>query len=210
MAIAYVNGNIYTMKCEGDSCSAFVVQDGKFLYCGSDEEAKKLVGDGAVVDLEGRTVLPGMIDTHQHVFSYARDLMKLNLKGARSLEQLKRMICERAQETPAGQWILGTGFNQEEFDIPVLPSKADLDEVCPDHPIIITRYCLHINVANSKALEEGGIRKGFIPKVANTVEFDAMGEPTGVLWDQACYRKLVLIEINRCLIPDSAVCLFTL
>lgn len=185
MEVAYVNGNVYTMKEEGDKCSAFVVRDGKFLYCGTDEEAKRLADGGKVVDLKGAVVLPGMIDTHQHVFSYARDLMKLNLKAAKSLGELKEMIRKRAEETLDGQWILGTGFDQERFDVPVLPSRKDLDQVCPDNPIIITRYCLHINVANSKALEAGGIKKGFLPKVAGTVEFDESGEPTGVLWDQA-------------------------
>ena len=88
MATAYINGKIYTMKAEGDTISAFVVEDGKFLYCGTDEEAKRIVGDGEIVDLQGAPVLPGMIDTHQHVFAYARDMRKLNLKNATSLAQL--------------------------------------------------------------------------------------------------------------------------
>ena len=79
MADAYVNGRIYTMKEEGDIVSAFVVEDGKFIYCGTDEEARRLCGDGTVTDLQGRTVLPGMIDTHQHLFAYGRDLLKLDL-----------------------------------------------------------------------------------------------------------------------------------
>lgn len=185
MAAAYVNGNIYTMTGEGDTCSAFVVEDGRFLYCGSDEEARRRVPDDRVVDLNGAAVLPGMIDTHQHVFSYARDLTKLNLKQAASLQELKDAICKRAENTPKGQWILGTGFDQEKFAHAELPTRQDLDEACPGHPLIITRYCLHINVANSLALEKGGIRKGFIPGTAHTVEFDADGEPTGILWDQA-------------------------
>lgn len=187
MDTAYLNGTIYTMKEENDKCSAFVVRDGKFLYCGDNEEAEKIAraGNGSVVDLKGAVVLPGLIDTHQHVFAYARDLMKLNLKSARSMEELKEMIRRRAEKTPKGQWILGTGFDQEAFDRPVLPTRRDLDEACPDHPLIITRYCLHINVANSLALEAGGIQKGFVPKVDKTVEFDEYGEPTGVLWDQA-------------------------
>lgn len=187
MDTAYINGKIYTMRKEGDTCSAFVVRDGKFLYCGSDEKAEYLAktGGGQVVDLKQAAVIPGMIDTHQHVFAYARDLMKLNLKEVRSLEELKEAIKKRAEQTPAGQWILGTGFDQETFDVPALPSRTDLDEACPDHPLIITRYCLHVNVANTKALEAGGIRKGFVPKVEGTVEFDRDGEPTGVLFDQA-------------------------
>lgn len=84
MATVYVNGTVYTMRHEGDQCTAFVVDDGKFMYCGTDEGARAF-GEGCqLVDLKGKTVIPGMIDTHQHLFAYARDLLKLNLKGAGS------------------------------------------------------------------------------------------------------------------------------
>ena len=74
MATVYVNGTVYTMRHEGDQCTAFVVEDGKFMYCGTDEGARAF-GEGCqVVDPKGKTVIPGMIDTHQHLFAYARDL----------------------------------------------------------------------------------------------------------------------------------------
>ncbi len=185
MATAYINGTIYTMRAEGDRCEAFVVDDGKFLYCGTEAEARRLSG-GNVVDLAGATVLPGMIDTHQHLFAYARDRLKLNLKKAESFEQLLKLIHQRAQETPAGQWILGVGFDHEKFtDRKALPTKEELDRACPDHPLLITRYCLHVNVANSLALKAGGIGPGFRPKVEGTVEFRPDGQPTGTLLDAA-------------------------
>ena len=186
MATAYINGKIYTMKAEGDLCSAIVVEDGKFLYCGTDEEAKRIAEGGEVVDLHQAPVLPGMIDTHQHLFAYARDRLKLNLKKAESLEQLLEMIRQRAEETPDGQWIVGAGFDHERFiDRKELPTKEELDRVCPNNPLIITRYCLHINVANSLALKAGGIGPGFQPKVPGTVEFGPDGQPTGTLRDAA-------------------------
>ena len=186
MATVYVNGTVYTMRHEGDKCTAFVVDDGKFMYCGTDEGARAF-GEGCqVVDLKGKTVIPGMIDTHQHLFAYARDLQKLNLKRAGSKKELLEMIRERASHTPAGEWILGTGFDHEKFtDQKELPTREELDLVCPDHPLIITRYCLHVNVANSLALKAGGIGRGFQAKVEGTVEFDENGEPTGTLRDQA-------------------------
>lgn len=193
MKKAFVNGTVYTMKAENDVCSAFVVEDGKFIFCGSDEEAKAIAGDSEVVDLEGKPVLPGFTDTHQHVLSYARDLHKLNLKNVTSVEELKRLIQEKAATLEKGEWIQGTGFDHEKFDVAVLPTKADLDEAAPDHPVLITRYCLHVNVANSMALEIGGIKKGFVPAVDNTVEFDENGEPTGRLWDQAAADLAALI-----------------
>ena len=75
MRTAYVNGVVYTMREEGETIRAFVVEDGNFICCGSDEEAKAIADE--VVDLGGKTVLPGFIDTHQHLYSYAKDLTKL-------------------------------------------------------------------------------------------------------------------------------------
>lgn len=186
MATAYVNGKVYTMKAENDMVSAFVVENGTFLYCGTDEQAKRLVGNGEVVDLQQAVVVPGMIDTHQHLFAYARDRLKLNLKGASSMEEMLEMIRQRAEATPDGQWIVGAGFDHEKFtDRKQLPTRQELDRVCPNNPLILTRYCLHINVANSLALKAGGIGPGFQPKVPGTVEFGPDGEPTGTLRDAA-------------------------
>lgn len=180
---AYINGVFYTMEAENDTCSAVVVQDGKFLYCGDDAAAASMADE--VVDLRGAAVLPGMIDTHQHVFAYARDLMKLDLSGTASLEELKERLRAHAAGVPDGQWILGAGFDHEKFAQPRLPTRYDLDEVCPNHPVIITRYCLHVNVANSMALARGGIDRDFQPRVPGTVVFDGQGEPTGLLYDAA-------------------------
>ncbi|HWP51493.1 MAG TPA: amidohydrolase [Clostridia bacterium] len=194
MATAYINGKIYTMKSKGDICSAIVVEDGRFVYCGTDEEARHIAKDGDVVDLHQASVLPGMIDTHQHLFAYARDRLKLNLKKAESVDELLEMIRQRALETPKGQWIQGTGFDHERFtDRKELPTREELDRVCPNNPLIITRYCLHVNVANSLALKAGGIGVGFQPKVPGTVEFGPDGQPTGTLRDAAAADVSALI-----------------
>ncbi|MBQ4436385.1 MAG: amidohydrolase [Lachnospiraceae bacterium] len=194
MKTAYINGTIYTMKAEGDTVEAFLVENGKFAYCGTNEEVLKLAGGCEVVDLNGAPVLPGMIDTHQHLYAYARDLLKLDLKKANSLKELLEMIRVRAEATPKGEWILGTGFDHEKFtDEKVLPTKEQLDEVCPDNPLIITRYCLHVNCANSLALKIGGVGPGFKPKVEGTVEFREDGEPTGVLRDAAAADITALV-----------------
>lgn len=184
MKKAYINGTIYTMKEEHDTCSAFVIEDGKFIYCGNDEEAAALA-QGRTEDLKGQTVLPGFTDTHQHLLAYGAELTKLKLEGATSLEELKAMIKEKAQDANPGEWIQGAGFDHEKFHPPVLPTKEDLDEAAPNNPVLITRYCLHTHVANSAALALGGIDQNFVPAVKNTVEFGEDGNPTGRLWDQA-------------------------
>ncbi|QNL43388.1 amidohydrolase [Oscillibacter hominis] len=184
MAKAYINGKFYTMEKEHDTCQAVVVENGKFIYCGSNEGALQMAQD--VVDLGGAPVLPGMIDTHQHLFASARNLTRMDLKDVRTMSELLERVRRRAEETPDGQWILGTGFDQEVFtDQRILPTKEMLDAVCPCNPLVLSRYCAHMFSANSMALAAGGIGRGFQPKVPNTVEFDANGEPTGVLFDAA-------------------------
>lgn len=192
MTKAYVNGIFYTMVAEGDTVEAVVERDGKFIYCGDNETAKQMADE--VIDMAGAPVLPGMIDTHQHLFAYARDLLKLNLKPANSFAELLALIKARADETPDGEWIIGTGFDHEKFtDIKKLPTKEDLDSVCPNNPLVITRYCLHVNCANSLALKAGGIGPGFKPDVEGTVEFGPDGEPTGTLRDKAAADVIALM-----------------
>ena len=184
---AFVNGKIYTMKEEGHTCEALLVRDGRLAICGSNEDVKRAAAemDGEVIDLGGKTVMPGFIDAHQHVQAYAGNLQKINLRDVTSLEELKEKIRERVKITPKGVLIQGAGFDNEKFSNPVVPVKEDLDEAAPDNPVIITRYCVHTNVANSMALEMGGVKKGFVPERPGTVEFDENGEPTGRLWEQA-------------------------
>ena len=99
-ATAYINGNIYTMEEEGSKCEAFVVQAGRFIYCGTNEKAKLIADE--VVDLSGQTVLPGLIDTHHHLFAYACILGLLTLDHVRSQQELKETLREYAKHVPKG------------------------------------------------------------------------------------------------------------
>ena len=189
---AYINGNVYTMEKEGEKHSAFAVRDGKFIYCGSDEQARKLADE--VVDLEGKTVLPGLIDTHQHLFSSAGNLVKLTLNTVRSMRELKEVVREYAKSVPAGEWIYGFGFDNEFFtDTKEMPTRFDLDEACPDHPVLLSRSCMHFFSANSLALKLAGIDRNFKPEIEGNVRFDADGEPTGVVCDAAGTKLTSLI-----------------
>ena len=181
---AYINASVYTMEKEGDKCSAFVVEDGKFVYCGTDEEARALADE--VVDLGGKTVLPGLIDTHQHLYSSASNLVKLTLDKVRSMKELKEVVREYAKTVPAGEWIYGFGFDNEFFtDTKEMPTKFDLDEACANHPVLLSRSCMHFFSANSLALKMAGIDRNFKPEVEGNVVFGADGEPTGVVCDAA-------------------------
>jgi len=181
---SFVNGNIYTMENEKSICEAFSVYDGKIVACGVTEDILK--EDAAeVIDLQGKTVLPGFIDAHQHILSYTRGLQAVNLRAVTSWREAKEKLKERAAVTPAGKWVKGTCFNHENWDDPTLPTKEELDDITKNHPLLISRYCMHVHVANSQALQIGGITKGFKPTAEHSVGLDENGNPTGILWENA-------------------------
>lgn len=191
MAKAYVNAKVYTMKNEKDTVEAFIIENGRFFYCGSSGEAIRLIRagrengiwpDAEIVDLHGKCVLPGLIDDHEHVQTYARSLLKVDLTDARSIGEVKERIRAQAERTAPGRLILGSGFDQTRFAEQRLPTRWDLDEAAPANPVIITRYCLHINIANSLALEKGGIfDKDDVPP---GIERDENGELTGCMQER--------------------------
>lgn len=191
MAKAYVNAKVYTMKNEKDTVEAFIIENGRFFYCGSSGEAIRLIRagresgiwpDAEIVDLHGKCVLPGLIDDHEHVQTYARSLLNVDLTDARSIGEVKERIRAQAERTAPGRLILGSGFDQTRFAEQRLPTRWDLDEAAPANPVIITRYCLHINIANSLALEKGGIfDKDDVPP---GIERDENGELTGCMQER--------------------------
>lgn len=176
----FVNGIIHTMKSEGDVVEAVAIRDGKFVFTGTTSEALAIQCD-EIVDLQGKCVFPGFIDCHQHTLAYARTTKEVDLSQTKSVEDVLRLLKERAKITPKGQWIKGSGFNHEQFDQVRIPTKDELDGISTEHPILISRYCMHIHVANSMALKIAGINEDFVPEVPNSVEKDENGRINGVL-----------------------------
>ncbi|MBU5625587.1 amidohydrolase [Oscillibacter sp. MSJ-2] len=201
MATAYVNGKIYTMKSENDAMSAVVVDNGKFLYCGNDDEARRIVTEGKaagawetgeIVDLGGKCVLPGFIDNHQHVQTYAKNALKVDLSDATSIVEVKERIRERIAREPEGKLILGCAFDDTRFDEKRLPTRWDLDEVSPNNPVLIGRYCTHISVANSLALQKCGISEE--SALTEGYERDAEHRLTGCMHEREAAEMVNVIN----------------
>ena len=155
------NGRFLTMENEGAIAEAVAIENGRIIYVGNDEEAKKFADENTeIIDLHGRVAAPGLIDCHTHPMGdYASRFSCLNLSGKNtsSLKKLLSCISEAAKTTPKGEWIIGRGFDESKFQEGAIPLTAKiLDEATTDHLVYLIRTCGHIGVLNSRAMERCG------------------------------------------------------
>ncbi|HML03299.1 MAG TPA: amidohydrolase [Candidatus Bathyarchaeia archaeon] len=181
------NANVHTVNEKKPLAQAIAIKKAKISAVGSDKEILKLkTRRTTIIDLKRKTVLPGLVDCHVHLGSYAKTLQQVGLRDVLSIRQLQRKLKEAAEQKPASSWIVARGFDQEKFEEKRMPNRFDLDRAVPDHPVLITRVCGHLSVANTRALELAGIGK--ISKTLEDAKIEKdpkTGEPTGVLLENA-------------------------
>jgi len=152
--IALVNSKILTMDEKLPSAEAVYIKNGKIVFVGRNDDVISQLRHGAkVIDLQGLTVLPGFIDSHIHLMGLALARLWVNLKGVKSIGELKEVLKRNVNERPKGSWILGRGWDHEKFEEKRYPTRLDLDEVSEEHFIVIVRVCGHLCVVNTRALE---------------------------------------------------------
>ena len=184
--LIFLNGNIYTVSENRPHAEALAVKKDRIVFVGSNAEAKKLARDKTrLVDLEGATVVPGLTDSHCHIFGIGEREMRLNLEGTNTLEDFLAKVKERAAKAERGKWITGRGWIETFWKPSQFPTRADLDEVAPDNPVFLTRADGHAAIANSAALRIARIDKNTPSPFGGEVLKDKDGEPTGMLLDHA-------------------------
>ncbi|MFH2111076.1 MAG: amidohydrolase [Candidatus Bathyarchaeota archaeon] len=182
--LVLVNGKIITVDAGFSVAQAVAVKDGRVQTVGTTEDIKKLVGKGTeVIELKGRTVMPGLYDSHLHVVGTGTALQMINCRTPpmMSIEDMKKTVAEKAKQAKPGEWIQGRGWDQAKLKEHRNPSRWDLDQVSPDNPVVLTRTCGHLLVANSLALEIAGVTKDTPDPVGGKIVRNEMGEPTGML-----------------------------
>lgn len=184
--LVLINGKIYTLNDSNEIAESVAIKNDKIIYVGSNEGVKKFIGPNTkVLNLNGKPVFPGFIDTHIHFVKVGFSLLTLDLREAHSIEELKLLVKGAAERSSKGKWILGRGWDQEKFPEKRYPSRKDLDEVAPENPVILSRVCGHVAVVNSKALEIAGINRSTPDPEGGRIDRDASGEPTGILREAA-------------------------
>ncbi len=186
MITLFKNGIIQTMESFDSKADAFIVEDNKFVYVGTENGAKEFLGqnDYKEVDLEGHLVLPGFNDSHMHFVHYAKSMKSVNLVGTKSIgeirERIKKGISERDPKDKS--WLEGEGWNHDYFiDEKRFPNKNDLDDITGDVPVLIMRACFHIGVLNTAAMKLLDFNKETAKKYGDYVEYLPDGEPNGVI-----------------------------
>lgn len=181
-----VNGRLHTQDPACPRATAVAMEGGRFLAVGGDAEIRALAGAGArIIDLEGRRVIPGLVDGHIHAYDWALGRQRLQLAGTASLAHLTGQVAQAAQTAPPGAWILGLGWIETAWADRRMPLRADLDRAAPDHPVLLWRADLHLAAANSRALALAGIDSGTPDPPMGVIDRDAQGQPTGILRDLA-------------------------
>ena len=187
--MVYFNGTIVTLDASGSTISGVAVKDGKILRVGGSDEMKKLVGTATqLIDLGGKTVVPGLIDAHCHPMEtiyLKEDWVDSRYPKTKSVKQALDNLAAWVKKTPKGKWIYVAcvSASENKFAEKRLPTKTELDAVAPDNPVVLANGA-HMVVVNSQTLQRLGVKKGMtkLPH-GGAVILDKNDEPTGVLAD---------------------------
>ena len=186
----FVGGSIQTMDSANPQTEALLLRGERILALGEEAELRTLAApDVKVVNLAGACVLPGFHDSHVHLTQHGLELGQVRLESARTLQEGLQLVAQRVAQEPAGTWILGAGFLMSRWNVAEL-TRQQLDEVAPEHPVILRSQDHHSAWVNSKALELSGISADTPDPDNGKIVRGADGKPTGMLLERALHSVM--------------------
>ena len=189
----FTHGNIYTLvgpppeRVEDEPrCEALAVRDGRVVALGSNADVQPHVGAATqVVDLSGHTAIPGLVDAHVHVQGLGRALSQVDLVGTRSYAEVIERVRRGAASLPAREWVLGRGWDQNDWPDTAFPEHEELSRAVPEHPVYLRRVDGHAALLNAAALRLAGVGPETREPAGGRILRRADGTPSGVLVDRA-------------------------
>ena len=208
MKRVFINANGYAMDKAESRFEAAAVEDGIISCVGSNEEVLACAGEAEVIDLAGKTLLPGFNDSHLHLLSYGYSLEVADLNDCKSLEELKRRVKKYIEDNDIqkGQWVEGRGWDQNQFDTKEMPTRLDLDEEFADYYVVLTRTCAQISVVTTNVLQLAGIYENPVQIEGGMILTDENNTANGILTGLATeivYKiipKLGVDRIKKCIL----------
>ncbi|MED4018517.1 amidohydrolase [Sutcliffiella cohnii] len=186
--LAFINGEVITVDEQNRVVECVAVKGNQIISTGTYNEIKHTITkDTQIIDLEGKSLLPGFIDAHVHFTIYGTNLLGVDCDSSNihSIQDLLEAIEKKCEETPKGQWVRATGFNEYNMAEQRYPTRDELDRISKEHPIIIIRTCNHFSFVNSKALEVANIDETTKDPNGGIFERHPNGKLTGKLIENA-------------------------
>jgi len=193
-----LGGKIYTMNDQQPEAEAVAIQNGKIVFVGSSKDVENYKGDATqVINLEGKTMTPGFIESHGHFMGLGFNEMDLDLMSTKSYDEILMKVKEAVAKAKPGQWIIGRGWHQDKWDtkpttlIKGFPTHQALSTISPDNPVFLSHASGHAGLANAKAMQLSGVNQLAVEKLGRqSVEGgeiirDASGNPTGLFNERA-------------------------
>lgn len=177
------DARVYTVDADFSKKEAFAIRDGKFVGVGSTKEITRKYQAKQTIDAQGKAVYPGFFDPHSHFVGLGQMLSQCNLVETKSPEELVARLQKFAQDNPEADWIIGRGWDQNDWEVQQFPTKELLDAVFPNKPVALTRIDGHALFVNSRALQLAKITSGSRVDGGDVLLQD--GQPTGILIDNA-------------------------
>lgn len=182
--LVIVNARVYTVNPRQPSATAIAIKAGRFLAVG-DSVSDYVGAETRRIDVHGKAVIPGFIDSHGHMLGLGETLSSLDLHGVSSELEIQAMVANRARLRKPGEWITGFGWDQNLWKNKQFPIKDLLDSAAPDNPVVLTRVDGHAIWVNSEALTVTGVKDKVADPTGGRVMRDETGYPTGVFIDNA-------------------------
>ncbi|EQB63166.1 MAG: hypothetical protein RBG1_1C00001G0745 [candidate division Zixibacteria bacterium RBG-1] len=185
--LVLLNGKIITLDEHNTQAHAIAVKGNRILFVGNNVQVMDYVEKGKteMIDLRGKPVIPGFNDAHLHFLSGGLSLMRVNLAGCKTKAEITAKLKQKIKETPEGSWIVGRGWDHTLFNKSQWPDKKFLNQLTSLHPVYLTRIDGHVAWVNSLALLEAKIDKDIPDPEGGEIVRDSMGNPTGILKENA-------------------------